>query len=84
MSRPVSDYRIVGVRGSVVFVRDLDLGGRSVTNDAEAVVAEILEHYPMARIVYRDSSGHWDEMTNDGESFTGFQPWIGQLPEVTS
>ena len=38
MSR--SRWEVVGREDNIVFIRDLDLGGRSVTNDAEHVYAE--------------------------------------------
>jgi hypothetical protein len=57
------------------FVIDQD-AGMSVTNDAEAVVGEVLGMVdaPIKRIVYRDTEGRWDELKHDGRRFVGFWP----------
>lgn len=60
-----------GKYSGVVFIIDEDIG-MSVTNDAENVVAELLAKYPNHRIVYRDTSGDWDELQHDNTQFTGF------------
>lgn len=57
-----SDYSIVKVEEDRIFIVDLDLGRRSVTNDAENVVFEISKHFPGKRIIYRDSMKEWDEI----------------------
>ncbi len=64
----------------IVFIVDLDNGGCSVTNDAEAVVSSILAQHPGKRIVYRDSDGYWDELTHDGQKFTGFAVYHDRQP----
>lgn len=56
-----------------IFIIDLKRG-MSVTNDADAVVAEVLRLHPGKRIVYRDTLGSWDELRHDGLGFTGFAP----------
>lgn len=59
------------------FVLLEDLGGAtSVTNDAEAVVAELARRCPLAgrRVLYRDSEGRWDELLVEGGRFKGFAP----------
>lgn len=72
---PRSSYEIRQVDGDFVWIVDLDLeGARSVTNDAELVVAELAKVYGDRRIIYRDSMGNWDELQHDGERFTGFRP----------
>lgn len=47
---------------------------RSVTNDAERVVAVIAEYVTIGKrqIVYRDTSGQWDGIKVRGEKFNGF------------
>ena len=62
-----SDWKLVRQEGNVVFIRDLDLGRISVTNDAEQVYAHCQELYgnPSCRVVYQDSEGHWDEIVID-------------------
>lgn len=54
-----------------VFIVDENVG-RSVTNDAENVVADVLKLHPGRRIFYRDSEGQWDELKHDGRQFVGF------------
>jgi hypothetical protein len=68
--------------GEVVIVIDRD-GGPSITNDAEAVVADIAER--MGRLgarplIYRNTSGRYDGITHDGQRFVGFYP-IGVTDE---
>lgn len=59
----------------VILVEDQD-GQKSVTNDAEAVVEQILSTYGASiRILYCDTMGKWDEFTHDGAKFTGFRSW---------
>ena len=57
----------------VTFLIDLDQG-RTVTNDADAVVLDVLKTHPGERIIYRDTDGNWDELRHDGRRFTGFSP----------
>lgn len=83
-------YEIVGVTDktisqfNTVFIEDVGHGHtRSVTNDAEAVVYELMNKYafpPNIRIVYKDSDGRWDELLHDGDQFSGFGPYKGKLP----
>lgn len=78
-----ADYEVVLVTNETIFIKDLDRGGRSVTNDAEAVVERLLETYGKTRdIVYRDSQGQWDCLLHDGNEFVGFAPFRGDLPKV--
>jgi hypothetical protein len=64
------------VEGEFICVVDLDVG-RSVTNDAENVVADLARIVPGGlkdkRIIYRDSEGTWDEMLLMGGEFAGFR-----------
>lgn len=57
-----SDYEIVCVQEDKIFLVDLDLGNKSVTNDAEKVYIEIKRNFPGKRIIYRDTLGMWDEI----------------------
>jgi hypothetical protein len=72
-----ANYSVVSVDG-VIRVRDLDLGEPSVTNDAAAVVEAIVaEGFAVDRepIIYRDSTGQWDELVLDAERrFQEFRP----------
>lgn len=87
-----SNYAIVSSftdanRVRIVKLIGLNLGGLSVTNDAEGVVDDVLRQYHPnfpgtarygarngVRIFYRDSCGNVDELLNDGDRFTGFAP----------
>lgn len=66
-------YQVVTITGTLVTIKDLD-GRVSVTNDAEAVVAEVLQDYPGRKIHYYDTDGNLDELCHDGTKFTGFAP----------
>lgn len=79
-------HYIAAATHEVVFVTDLDQGV-SVTNDAEAVVADLLAQYPGRRIIYCDTNGHWDELVHDGKAFVNFAPlshqdYIRYLPYI--
>ena len=69
-----STYYVSRVTEGKVFIVDEDVG-MSVTNDAENVVLEVLTRYPNHRIIYRDTTGRWDELVHDNEKFTGFAPY---------
>ena len=72
-------------RSGVVFVTDRDEGGRSVTNDIENVVSELIARgvlRPGYRLTYRDSMGVWDEVVLDGHCrFVGFRSLNAGTPE---
>lgn len=67
----------------LVWIEDLN-GALSVTNDAEAVCAELQRGFPGYRIIYRDSMGFWDELLHDRGQFTGFAPARTLTPESVS
>ncbi len=51
--------------------------GRSVTNDAEKVIACLIsERYDLSanRVIYRDTRGIWNEMLVERGAFAGFRP----------
>jgi hypothetical protein len=58
------------VSEDILKIVDLNLGGNSVTNDAERVLRKIELWQPglivRSRIMYRDSRGIWDGMAWDG------------------
>jgi hypothetical protein len=64
------------VSEDVLKIVDLDLGGNSVTNDAERVLGKIEQWQPgliaRCRIMYRDSRGIWDGMAWDGQEVRFF------------
>jgi hypothetical protein len=55
-----------GVTGNILWIRDLG-GMKSVTNDIEAVIDDILKGIAIEgkKIMYRDSMGVWDEIRAD-------------------
>jgi hypothetical protein len=57
-----------------------ELGGMSVTNNAENVVAEIDSIMPIfgLTISYTDTMGQTDELLHDGKLFSGFAPGRGR------
>ena len=75
------DYEIVGTEDGIIFLRDLNFGRMSVTNDAEAVVEHIKFQYGRdARIVYQDSEGDWAEIItvhSKSGTYANFKPWYG-------
>ena len=75
---PVSKYlhyfnRHIVPSGIICIEDKCDGNQMSVTNNAENVVIDMLEHYGDCPIVYRDTEGRWDELKHDGKKFTGFR-----------
>jgi len=62
-----SDYEW-GIDKDVVWVRDLDRGGMSVTNNTDAILAHLSQHVPLQEylLMYCDSTGTWDGLTFSG------------------
>jgi hypothetical protein len=71
----LAKYYIEEQTGDRVVIADLD-AGRSVTNDAEAVVRELhLGGLGKRRLFYYDSFGVLDEILHDGKgNWLGFKP----------
>lgn len=71
-------FEVVSVEREAVTIRDLDLGGKSVTNDAAFVVEQLraVELLPVGRrLLYYDSEGNLDEILWDEKrGVTGFKP----------
>ena len=66
-----------GGAGDTIVIIDLDRGGRSVTNDIEAVLATLddqLGGLGDRPVIYRDSEGLWDGVLHSGAVFRGFRP----------
>ena len=70
-----SNYKmeLIDLKDRLIKIIDLD-GPRSVTNDAERVVAELNKRFPNYRILYQDTMGNWDELLHIHGIFTGFAP----------
>jgi hypothetical protein len=63
------------VHGNVIAIIDYDQG-KSVTNDAENVIADLAASFDLSkyRVIYRDTRGIWDELLVDDSTgrFAGF------------
>ncbi len=71
-----SDFEAT-VEGDIVLVVDLDLGGKSVTNDAVLVIQDLIVRGILAdyrRVIYRDSMGLWSEILHRDGAFSTFAP----------
>lgn len=67
-----SEFIVVKVTPEAIYIRDLDRGAMSVTNDAERVVEYLYKHYGNRKFIYRDSLGEWSELLHDNGTFTDF------------
>lgn len=74
-SRVRSSYDVVKFDEKCVWIVDTN-SALSVTNDAERVCVELALHYGGRRIIYRDSTGAWDELVHDCGRFERFAPAI--------
>jgi hypothetical protein len=82
---PSSDFEILEYdkKNYIVYLRDLDRGGKSITNDAEQVYPYIRTRYGAVRVVYQDSMGEWTEILSvvdenyPGDWRIAFEPWNG-------
>jgi hypothetical protein len=73
-----------GLAGSkVVYLVDL-ADGKSITNGAEEVVAQIHQSHPGYLICYRDTMGVWSQLIVRGGQFHAFGPWTASVPVVTN
>lgn len=66
----------------IVFIRDLNSGGMSITNNAEAVYQHVRTYWGAVRVVYQDTMGNWDEIIQQAGEYPGdwcitFTPWQG-------
>ncbi len=69
-------YRVSAVRDGFVCLIDDDTG-RSITNAAEEVIAELIAAgYDLSnnRVIYRDTMGIWDELVVKNGRFSDFRP----------
>jgi len=67
-----SSFSITEIKDDRVVILDNNLGGRSVTNDAENVVEYLYNLYGNRRIFYIDSEGILDELKHKNGNFVGF------------
>lgn len=62
------------IHGDVIAIFDHNQG-KSVTNDAENVIADLAARFDLSRyrVIYRDSLGTWDQLLVDSTGhFAGF------------
>ena len=67
-----SSFSITEIKDDRVVILDNNLGGRSVTNDAENVVEYLHSVYGNRRIFYIDTEGVLDELRHNNGNFVGF------------
>jgi hypothetical protein len=60
------------IQGDLIMLLDR---GKSVTNDAEAVIADLADRGLLRgrRVICRDTTGRWEEFLHNGTCFTGFR-----------
>lgn len=78
MTRLGAAWSFVEVSPTRVVLRDLDLAGHpSITNDAEQVVAKLLDEGTLlpglTRLFYVDTDGALDELVYDAKGFRMFR-----------
>jgi hypothetical protein len=84
MTNSRSDYDHWLDGDDVLIIVDRNLGGRAVTNDVDEIIPELAaEGLPIDQllIVYRDSTGRWDQILTNRGQFEGFAP-IGVKDEA--
>lgn len=68
------------IEGDVICLEDIGTG-RSITNGAEVVVAQLFSMFGAdlagKRIIYRDTMGNWDGLAHHEGRFLGFVPLGG-------
>jgi hypothetical protein len=71
-----AEYEIVEETSRFILIRDTghDRGCRSVTNDAENVVAELAPRLRNRELHYIDSEGSRDRLLHANGRFVGFAP----------
>ena len=74
---PQSDFEIGEADPNIIVIVDMNRGGKTVTNDAEAVVDYLVNQHgyrdiDQHRIIYSDGHGRWDGMSTVDGQFAGF------------
>jgi hypothetical protein len=67
-----SSFSITEIKDDRVIILDNNMGGKSVTNDAENVVEYLYNIYGNRRIFYIDTEGILDELRHNKGEFVGF------------
>lgn len=67
-----ADYTVENTAKGQLLIKDLNLGNISVTNDAEAVVAEVFKAHGDGEYFYVDSDGCTSRLLHSKGVFSGF------------
>lgn len=67
-----SNYSILHLSPDAIFLQDLDLGNKSITNDAANVTAAINDDHPNRRIFYKGTDALWAELVHNQGLFLRF------------
>ncbi|AXF04766.1 hypothetical protein [Paraburkholderia hospita] len=73
--RPPRSTYSYAIEEEFICIIDHDKGGRSVTNDAKHVIADLVAagiDLSKYCVIYRDSAGVWDAMRTADGAFAGF------------
>lgn len=79
-----ADYSIVAQTDAFVLIKDDDMGGVSITNDAEGVVKRVnsdVGGLGNRQLYYVDSSGDIDELMQRDAEFIGFNACTDEQKE---
>jgi hypothetical protein len=70
-----ADFSVVDIGDDYIYIKDNDTG-KTVTNDAPWVLAELMRRFGISkkRVLYMDTSGMIDELVHEDGVFKGFKP----------
>jgi len=71
-----ADFSIIDIEDDYIYIKDRCGPNKSVTNDAEWVLAELHKRFDIAgkRIFYMDTEGIIDELVHENGIFKAFRP----------
>lgn len=69
-----ADWNVTNVTDNQVHIVDIDIGNKSVTNDAENVCEKLYKQYGNLRFTYLDTIGNVDELIHKKGKFIKFKP----------
>jgi hypothetical protein len=74
--KTVSEFEIIYQTSEYMYIVDIGLVCKSVTNDAENVLKFLTKYHQLGsrRLIYRDSEGQIDEILHDNGKFMRFAP----------
>lgn len=75
MKKAKADYKYE-INGNIIFIEDLDLGNKSVTNDIENILEDVAEEHNLElnnfHVIYRDCTGDIDGVLIRNNEFSSF------------